>query len=543
MKIRRVPVRPFDDQRPGTSGLRKRTRVFEQPHYLETFLEAVFRDAPGIRGGTLVVGGDGRYGNVSAIQRAIRMAAAHGVARVLVGAGGLLSTPATSAVIRQEGADGGLIFSASHNAGGPDGDFGVKFNERSGGPARTELTERFARTSRGLDAYEIAEAPDVDLRAGATRRLGSLEVRVIDPIEVYGARMRELVDFERLRGLAASGFRIVFDAMHAVTGPYARRLLVDEIGFPADAVLRAEPLEDFGGLHPDPNLIHARELVARMNAADAPDFGAACDGDGDRAMILGPGVFVTPSDSLAVLTANARLLPGYAGGLAGVARSLPTSRAVDRVARALSIDCYETPTGWKYFGNLLDAGRITLCGEESFGAGSDHIREKDGLWAVLCWLDLLAARRQGVAEVMAEHWSRFGRDYYCRGDYEGLRDEQAQAMMAAVRDAFDGLAGRRLAGHEVTRAFSFAYTDPVDGSVASDQGLVVEMGDEARLVFRLSGTGAEGAVLREYVERFEPAPAAPGGEAHLLLRELLQAGASLAEVESISGKKEPDVLT
>ncbi len=537
------PTTPFDGQRPGTSGLRKSVKTFEQPRYLENFVQSIFDCLDGLVGATLVVGGDGRYHNRTAIQTIMRMAAANGVARVVVGAGGILSTPAASCVIRKRKALGGIILSASHNPGGPDGDFGIKFNAANGGPAPELLTEAFFRRSGEVAAYRTVEAADVDLDQLGERTLGAMTVEVIDPVADYAELMESLFDMAAIRALFASGFRMVFDAMHAVTGPYAVEILERRLGAPAGTAINAVPLEDFGGHHPDPNLAHAVDLVAALNGADAPDFGAASDGDGDRNMILGRKIFVSPSDSLAVLAANARHVPAFAAGLKGGARSMPTSRAVDRVAEALGIRCYETPTGWKFFGTLLDAGRINLCGEESFGTGADHVREKDGLWAVLMWLNVLAARRLSVAELMAEHWATYGRTYYGRHDYEAIEQAAADRLIDELRAKLPSLAGTALGGRRVASADEFAYTDPVDGSRSERQGLRVSFEDGSRIVYRLSGTGTSGATLRVYFERYEPVGGDHGMEAPAALAELAAVAADLAGIERHTGRTEPDVAT
>jgi phosphoglucomutase len=503
-----VPTRPFEGQRPGTSGLRKKTRVFMQPGYLENFVQSVFDavrgDAPdGFGAETLVVGGDGRYYNREAIQTIIRMAAANGFRTLLVGRGGILSTPAVSAVIRRRGAMGGLVLSASHNPGGIEEDFGIKYNTRNGGPAPESVTERVYAGTQSIERYLNVEHEDIDLEQTGSVRVGGTEVVVIDPLEDYTAVMEELFDFDRLRSYFSSGHRMLFDAMSAVTGPYATQIIEGRLGAPAGTVLNGTPLPDFGGHHPDPNLVHAAELVLRMSGSDAPAFGAACDGDGDRNLILGRDFFVTPGDSLAVIAEHASAaIPGYREGLAGVARSMPTSTAVDRVAERLGIKCYETPTGWKFFGNLLDAGLATMCGEESFGTGSNHVREKDGLWAVLCWLSILAVTGKSVEEVVRDHWRRFGRSYYQRHDYEGLDAAAAAEMMSELSGGLDNLAGTPLAGSRVERADEFGYTDPVDDSTTSRQGVRIFLEDGSRAVLRLSGTGTAGATLRIYIERY-----------------------------------------
>ncbi len=545
MKIALVDTRPYPDQLPGTSGLRKKVTVFQQPHYLENYLQAIFDCLPERRGGILVVGGDGRYYNREALQIILCMAAANGVARVLVGCDGILSTPAASCLIRKYRAVGAIVLSASHNPGGPDGDFGVKLNIANGGPAPESLTTTIHRRSREMYGYKIVvDEPPVALERLGTTALGDLSVEVIDPVADYASLMEQLFDFDRLCELLSGGhFRFRFDAMHAVTGPYARAILVDRLGAPAASLLNAEPLPDFGGGHPDPNPLHAAQLFEGLMDPAGPDFGAASDGDGDRNLILGRGCYVTPSDSLAILTANAGLVPGYSGGLAGVARSMPTSRAVDRVADTLGIPCYETPTGWKFFGNLLDAGWITLCGEEAFGTGSDHVREKDGLWAVLFWLNLLAVRNQPVAEIVTDHWRCFGRHFYTRHDYEVLDSAQATALIDELRERLPGLSGEGDGEPRITEADEFAYTDPVDGGTSEHQGIRVHLDGGARIVYRLSGTGTQGATLRVYIERLETDPARHGDDTQQALASLIRAADRIAGIASRTGRKTPDVIT
>ena len=542
--VRQVALeRPFTDQKPGTSGLRKSSRQFQTPHYLESFVEASLRVVPGIQGGTLVVGGDGRYGNRDAIGVIARMAAAHGVARLITTTGGILSTPAASHLIRSRGAVAGIILSASHNPGGPEGDFGVKINGANGGPAPESLTDAIHACTLELDGYRILDADAPDLDHTGTGSLGAMAVEVIDGVEDYVALMQKLFDFDRIGSLLRGDFRLAFDAMHAVTGPYATRLLEGLLGAPAGTVRNGRPLEDFGGGHPDPNLTYAHELAELLLGSDAYRFGAACDGDGDRNMILGQRCFVNPSDSLAVLTANATLAPGYAGGLAGVARSMPTSAAADVVAKELGLPCFETPTGWKFFGNLLDAGRITLCGEESFGTGSNHIREKDGLWAVLFWLQILAVRGCTVAEVMAQHWQTHGRHYYSRHDYEAIASDAARGLYDRVSGLLPSLAGQAFAGRLIRTADDFAYTDPVDGSLSQGQGLRLLLDDGSRVVLRLSGTGTQGATLRVYLESY----VAPGGnlaqDPQAALADMIQAIDALAEIKVRTGMERPTVIT
>ena len=538
---------PFDGQKPGTSGLRKKVVVFAQANYAENFIQSVFDAVQPPQGSTLVIGGDGRYYNRTVIQQAIRMAAAHGYGRVLVGQGGILSTPAASHVIRKYGskygASGGLILSASHNPGGPDEDFGIKYNIANGGPAPEGVTEAIFARTQTIDRWQTVDTPDIDLDTIGTVEVGGMAVEVIDPVADYAALMEELFDFPAIRALVASGFTMAFDAMSAVTGPYATEILERRLGFAKGTVRNGTPLEDFGGHHPDPNMVHAHVLFATMFGADAPDFGAASDGDGDRNIILGKGIFITPSDSVAMLAANAHLAPGYARGLSGLARSMPTSAAADHVAKALGIPLYETPTGWKFFGTLLDAGLATICGEESAGTGSDHVREKDGLWAVLLWLNILAVRQQPVAQIAAEHWARFGRNYYARHDYEALPTPQADALIAELTASLPGLPGRAFGPLTVATADSFAYTDPVDGAVSRNQGLRVLFEGGSRVVFRLSGTGTQGATLRVYLERYEPAGGTLDAHTPDMLADLIVAAEALAGIARHTARTAPDVVT
>ncbi|MGM0676700.1 MAG: alpha-D-glucose phosphate-specific phosphoglucomutase [Pseudomonadota bacterium] len=544
MKIRRVETTPFSDQKPGTSGLRKKVKVFRQPHYLENFVQAVFDVRPSLKGGVLVLGGDGRYFNREAIQIILRMALANGVARVIVGQGGILSTPAASCLIRKYKTQGGLILSASHNPGGPEEDFGIKFNTPNGGPAPEKVTGEIHERACEITHYRIADIPDLDLDTPGRTTVGPMVVAVVDSVNDYAELMQSLFDFDRMQALFKEDrFSMRFDAMHAVTGPYARRILEDMLGAPAGTVMNGQPLEDFGKGHPDPNLVHAKGLVDTLFRDNGPDFGAASDGDGDRNMILGRHFFVTPSDSLAVLAANAHHVPGYAKGIRGIARSMPTSQAADRVAEKMGIECFETPTGWKYFGNLMDAGRVTLCGEESFGTSSDHVREKDGLWAVLFWLNLLAVRGESVADIVRDHWRQFGRDFYTRHDYEGVDAAQAEAAMNQVREQLTALKGRRFGDFTVAQADDFAYTDPVDGSVAEGQGLRVLFEGGARLVFRLSGTGTAGATLRLYVERHEADPARHGEDTQEALAPLIGIAEEIAGIQTHTGRETPSVIT
>jgi len=535
---------PFPDQKPGTSGLRKKVSVFQQPRYLENFVQATFDAVQLPPDATIVLGGDGRYFNREAIQVVLRLAAGNGVGRAIVGKDGILSTPAASHLIRLRGADGGIILSASHNPGGPDGDFGIKFNMANGGPAPEMVTNAIARRTLELTEYHLVDAADVRLDRIGEQALGGLTVEVVDPVTDYADLMESLFDFTSIRALVSGGdFRLRFDAMHAVTGPYATEIFERRLGASAGTVLNGAPLADFGGGHPDPNLTYAHDLVDVLFGPDAPDFGAASDGDGDRNMILGRKFFVTPSDSLAILAANATLAPGYARGLAGVARSMPTSGASDRVAHALGIASYETPTGWKFFGNLMDAGKVTLCGEESFGTGSNHVREKDGLWAVLFWLNILAARRQSVEEIVRDHWRRFGRNYYTRHDYEEVDAAAAREAVDSARSAASARVGRPIADDTLTAVDDFAYLDPVDGSTSTNQGLRLLFGSGARVVFRLSGTGTAGATLRLYVESYEPDPSRQGLDPQEALAPYLSAAMELSRLKEWTGRLGPTVVT
>ncbi|MES0370847.1 MAG: alpha-D-glucose phosphate-specific phosphoglucomutase [Mariprofundaceae bacterium] len=534
---------PFEGQRPGTSGLRKKVKVFQQPHYLENFVQSVFDSIGDFSGSALVVGGDGRYHNREATQTIIKMAAANGFGKVLVGQGGILSTPAASCVIRKHKAYGGLILSASHNPAGPDEDFGIKYNIGNGGPAPEGVTEAIFAHTEKISEYKTLEVDDIALDQIGLSQLGDMQVEVIDPVADYAELMESIFDFDAIRELLAGDFRMAFDAMHAVTGPYAKVIIEQILGAPDGTVMNGIAKEDFGGGHPDPNLTYAKELVDVMFGEHAPDFGAASDGDGDRNMILGKRFFVTPSDSLAIIAANARLIPGYADGIAGVARSMPTSAAVDRVAERLGIDCYETPTGWKFFGNLMDAGKVTLCGEESFGTGSNHVREKDGPWAVLFWLNILAVRKVSVEEIVKEHWTLYGRNYYSRHDYEGVDAAAAEKMMAYLRSRFEKLPGNNFGERIVKTCDDFSYTDPVDQSVSSGQGIRILFEDGSRIVFRLSGTGTEGATVRIYIESFESDPDNHGMDAQEALSDLIEVAATLSRLQEFTGRSEPTVIT
>lgn len=543
MNIRTVSTTPFSDQKPGTSGLRKAVTVFQQPNYLENFVQSIFDSLEGSEGATIVLGGDGRYYNRHAIQVILKMAAANGIGRVLVGKGGIMSTPAASAIIRQYKAFGGIVLSASHNPGGKDGDFGIKYNITNGGPAPEKITEAIFEGSKTIDSYKIYDADDVNLDKLSILRIGEMGVEVIDPVEPYAKLMESLFDFASIRKLLQGDFKMCMDSMHAVTGTYAKEIFEKRLGAESGTVMNGTPLEDFGGGHPDPNLVYAHDLVDIMFGDNAPDLGAASDGDGDRNMILGNNFFVTPSDSLAVLTANATLVPGYKDGLSGVARSMPTSAAADRVAEKLGIDCYETPTGWKFFGNLLDADKATLCGEESFGTGSNHVREKDGLWAVLFWLNILAATGKSVEEIVTEHWKTYGRNFYSRHDYEEVAKEPATELMERLRGMVQDLPGKKFGDYTVDYADDFSYSDPVDGSVSKKQGIRVGFTDGSRIVFRLSGTGTKGATLRVYLESYEPDINKHDVETQEALKPLIDLAEEIAHIYQYTQRKEPTVIT
>jgi phosphoglucomutase len=538
-----VSTQPIEGQKPGTSGLRKKTRVFMEPNYLENFVQSIFNAIGGVKGKTFVVGGDGRYFNAEAIQTILKMAAANGASKAIVGQNGLLSTPSASHLIRLNRTDGGLVLSASHNPGGIDEDFGLKFNIQNGGPAPESVTDAMIEQTRTLQSYAILRAPDVALDQIGTQSLGDMRIEIVDPVADYLALMQKLFDFDKIRALFASGFTMRFDAMHAVTGPYAKAILEGALGAAEGTVVNGVPREDFGGGHPDPNPVWAKSLMDLMMSDDAPDFGAASDGDGDRNMIVARGLYVTPSDSLAVLAANAHLAPGYTSGLKGIARSMPTSAASDRVAAKLGIEAYETPTGWKFFGNLLDAGMATICGEESAGTGSDHVREKDGLWAILLWLNILAERNMSAADILADHWATYGRDYYSRHDYEGVPADAAGQLMADLRARLADLPGQNFAGQTVKRADEFSYHDPVDQSVSHNQGLRIFFESDARAVFRLSGTGTEGATLRLYLEQYAPQGTDHGKDTQQALQSVRDAAREISGLTERLGRDAPDVMT
>lgn len=543
MQVSLISTTPFLDQKPGTSGLRKKVKVFQQAHYLENFVQSIFDSLEIPAGAVLTLGGDGRYYNAQAIQTIIKMAAANGFSKVLVGRGGILSTPAASHVIRKYQTLGGIILSASHNPGGPDDDFGIKYNTPNGGPAPEKITEAIFSISKAIQQYQLVDLPAINLNQLGITQLDGFSVEVIDPVRDYADLMESMFDFAAIRALFAGGFSIKFDGMHAVTGPYAQEIFTQRLGAPATSLMNCQVSETFGGGHPDPNLTYAEELVKIVYGSNAPDFAAASDGDGDRNMILGKGFFVTPSDSLAIIAANAHLIPAYKSGLAGVARSMPTSGAVDRVAQKMNIDCYETPTGWKFFGNLMDAGRVTLCGEESFGTGSNHVREKDGLWAVLCWLNIVAARKQSVEAIVKAHWAEYGRNVYSRHDYEGIPTEQANAVMSHLKAQFDTLPGQVFGRYTVATCDDFSYTDPVDGSVSHGQGIRVLFQCGSRIVFRLSGTGTDGATIRIYLEAYEPDVKQHHLDAQVALAEMIQLALTLSQLVEKTGRNAPTVIT
>ncbi len=541
--IRTVATKPFDDQKPGTSGLRKKVPVFQQENYVENFVQSIFDSLQGFQGKTLVLGGDGRFYNREVAQKVIAIAAANGFGKVMVGQGGILSTPAASNVIRKYKAFGGIILSASHNPGGPHEDFGIKYNAENGGPAPEKLTDAIYERTKVITEYKIADIALVDLDTIGTVKAAGMTVEVIDSVADYAELMAELFDFDALRRLFKSGFRMRFDAMHAVTGPYAKEILETQLGAAAGTCRNFKPLPDFGGHHPDPNLVHAKHLYDEMMGPDAPDFGAASDGDGDRNLIIGKGIFVTPSDSVAMLAANAHLAPGYKDGLKGIARSMPTSGAADRVAEKLGIGIYETPTGWKFFGNLLDAGMATICGEESAGTGSNHVREKDGLWAVLLWLSILAARGESAREIVTGHWAEYGRNYYSRHDYEEVDTARANTLVDELRAKLPSLPGTAVRGLKIAAADDFSYHDPVDGSVSQKQGIRILFEGGSRVVLRLSGTGTSGATLRVYIERYEPDQSKHGLDTQEALADLIAAADDIAGIKRHTGRDKPSVIT
>jgi phosphoglucomutase len=543
MQIKEVSTQPFLDQKPGTSGLRKKVKVFQQAHYLENFVQSIFDTLDIPKGAVLTLGGDGRFYNTHAIQAIIKMAAANGFAKVLVGQRGILSTPAASHIIRKYKTFGGIILSASHNPGGPDDDFGIKYNTPNGGPAPEKITDGIFAKSKVIAQYKIADLPDVNIADLNTTELDGFVVQVIDPVKDYADLMQSMFDFAAIEHMLATGFSIKFDGMHAVTGPYAKEIFVNRLKAPNASLMNCEVSENFGGGHPDPNLTYAEELVEIVYGRQAPDFAAASDGDGDRNMILGKGFFVTPSDSLAVIAANAHLIPAYQNGIAGVARSMPTSGAVDRVAEKMGVPCFETPTGWKFFGNLMDADKVTLCGEESFGTGSNHVREKDGLWAVLCWLNILAAKKESVEAIVKAHWAEFGRNVYSRHDYENVPTDQANAVMAHIKENFAVLTNRSFGRYTIKTCDDFSYTDPVDGSISTGQGIRLLFACGSRIVFRLSGTGTQGATIRIYLEAYEPDTSQHHLDAQVALSEMIEIAMDVSQLKQKTGRDTPTVIT
>jgi phosphoglucomutase len=548
MHIQITYTQPFSDQKPGTSGLRKKVKIFQQAHYLENFVQSIFDSIEISQNAALTLGGDGRYYNTSAIQIIIKMAAANGFTRVIVGQHGILSTPAASHIIRKYQTLGGIILSASHNPAGPTEDFGIKYNTPNGGPAPEKITEAIFAKTKTISQYKVGDFPDVNISQIGETKIGDMTLQVIDAVADYADLMQSMFDFKAIEALLKTGFKLKFDAMHAVTGPYAKEILVNRLNAPQISLMNCEVSETFGGGHPDPNLTYAHELVEilyaqGLNKQAAPDFGAASDGDGDRNMILGKNFFVTPSDSLAIIAANAKLIPAYQQGLAGVARSMPTSGAVDRVAKKLNIPCYETPTGWKFFGNLMDADKVTLCGEESFGTGSNHVREKDGLWAVLCWLNIIAVKKQSVAQIVMAHWAEYGRNVYSRHDYEAIPTEAANGVMAHIKAQFASLPKQVFGKYTVKSADDFSYTDPIDGSFSTGQGVRILFTDGSRIVFRLSGTGTEGATLRIYLEAFEPDTSKHHLDAQVALAEMIQIALEISQLKQRTGRENPTVIT
>lgn len=540
--IKTVTTKPYLDQLPGTSGLRKKVPVFQQENYPENFIQSIFDVIGNLRGQRLIIGGDGRFYNDQVIQKAVRLAVANGFGHVMIGQNGILSTPAVSNLIRKYKALGGLVLSASHNPGGPNQDFGIKYNIGNGGPAPEKITNAAFERSKQIDQYLTVDMTDIDLHQISKQQIGATTIEIIDSVADYAELMEEIFDFDAIRSLIKSGFTFKFDAMHAVTSPYAKEIFEKRLGAAHGSVINAVPLPDFGGQHPDPNLIYAKELYDLLMSDDAPDFGAASDGDGDRNMIIGRGMFVAPSDSLAILAANMHLVPAYATGLKGIARSMPTSCAADRVAEKLNIGLYEVPTGWKFFGNLLDHQMATICGEESAGTSSDHVREKDGLWAVLLWLNILAVRRISVADIVHEHWRIFGRNYYSRHDFEGVDTDIAQNVMMRLREQLPLLNQSTIHGLTIEKADDFAYHDPVDQSVSAHQGIRILFSNGSRIVVRLSGTGTTGATIRIYIERYEVDENKLAIDTQEALAELIEIAEEITQVKAITGFKKPSAI-
>ena len=556
VEVKDVPTTPIEGQKTGTSGLRKKAAVFSEGNYLANWVQSLFLALPQeeVEGSAMVLGGDGRWFNKEASQIIIKLAAGNGVRKMYVGQNGFLATPAASAVIRARKAYGGFIMSASHNPGGPKEDWGIKFNYSSGEPAPEKITDEIYGFTQTVETLKMADIPDVDLSKVGVTKFGDFEVEVIDPVADYLELAREVFDFDLITSLVTrSDFKMKFDAMHAITGAYARPILVDVLGADPSSCVNDDPKEDFAGGHPDPNLTYAEELVKTMYSADAPDFGAASDGDGDRNMILGNNFFVTPSDSVAIIAANAKCIPYFKDGLKGLARSMPTAAALDRVATKMGVECFETPTGWKFFGNLMDAGRLSICGEESFGTGSDHIREKDGPWAVLAWLSILADRNKDVPvggekvtveQITKEHWAEYGRNFFSRYDYEGCESEPCEKMVEHLRAvAAASKKGDTYGEYELDYADDFEYTDPIDGSVASKQGVRFVFSDGSRFIFRLSGTGSSGATVRMYIEQYEADVAKQGADAQDALAPLIKVALETSKLAEFTGRESPTVIT
>lgn len=538
--IKTIATTPYTDQKMGTAGIRKKSKIVSQPNYIENFIQSLFDAIGGVKGQTFVLGGDGRYYNDIAIQKIIKLAAANGMKKLIIGQNGMISTPASSEVLLKNHADGGLVLSASHNPGGENGDFGIKYATKSGGQCSSKISDAIYARTKEISAFKIFDAPDINLQNLGTQKLGDMEIEVIDPIGVYTEMMENIFDFAAIKKLFAGGFTMVFDAMNAVTGPYAIKIFEEVLGAPKGSVRNFIPKPDFGGLHPDPNLIYAKNLVDFMYSDNGPDFGAANDGDGDRNMILGRKFFVTPSDSLAILTDNYKYIPAYKDGIYGVAKSAATSTAVSRVAKALNIGYYEVPTGWKYFCNLMDSKRITFCGEESFGTGSSHIREKDGIWAVLFWLNIIAATGKSVEQITRDFWKKYGRSYYLRFDYEGIDTNVADNLMADLEAKLPSLNGKTFSNYKVSDAAPFIYNDPVDGS-STKNGLIIRFADGSRIVYRLSGTGTNGATLRVYLEAYETQNL--DADPLAMLKPIAQIASDIAEISKRTGKTKADVTT
>ncbi|MDB4844031.1 alpha-D-glucose phosphate-specific phosphoglucomutase [Hellea sp.] len=526
----------FDDQKPGTSGLRKKTKVFTKKNYLENYVQCLFNSIPELIGGTLVLGGDGRYFNKEAIQKIVGMASANGVSKVILGCDGLLSTPAVSCIIRKYKADAGIVLSASHNPGGIEGDFGIKLNGSNGGPVSEQITNKIYEQTKLIKNYKIVQDVHINLNILGLFDFMGMTIEIIDSVNDYANLMNSIFDFNAIKALFSTEFTFCFDAMNAVTGPYANEIFINRLGAPATSIINSTPKEDFGGLHPDPNHRNAGEIFSMMFDGDNVDFAACSDGDGDRSIVLGKKTFVSPSDSLALLTANATLIKKYKDGILGVARSVPTSKAVDLVAKKLNIKCYETPTGWKFFGNLIDNQLITFCGEESAGAGSNHIREKDGIWAVLMWLNIIAVTKLNIPQLINKHWKEFGRHYYSRHDYEEIEESKAIYIFRAIEEKLSTLRGFVFGDETVSSAEIFTYKDPVDKSISENQGIVIELEGSSRIVIRLSGTGTAGATLRIYFEKYVNPEENLYQDTQMVLSNLINIANEITQIKDLLGK-------